>query len=111
MIVDIGRLSLAKRSPLWGVDQVHGAGLVLDELLALTTDESACGKIQALIEEVRQFDKQRGAKPEFLKQENDAFARLHDSLAPQSDSRNEFLIDPARGLAANLSRLFKGAGG
>ena len=92
MIADIGRISDAEISPVWGVDQVHGAPALLDELSRLAEDDQIRQKVQSVVAEALSFNKNRGKQPEFLKQENDAFSRVQDWLKPKAGSRGEFLV-------------------
>lgn len=96
MIADIGRISRAEICPLWGVDQVHGTLAILDELASEVDDEQTQAKIDGLAAEVREFNKKRGSKSAFLKQDNDAFDRLRDWVQPATGSRAEFLIEQLR---------------
>jgi len=93
MMADIGQMSEAGISPLWGVDQVHGAPAVLDELASLAENDETRRQLEGLADEARNFNKNRGKRPEFLKQDNDALKRAARWLRPQPDSRGQFLIE------------------
>lgn len=59
MILDVGRISKASASPVWGLDQAWGGLHVLERLLELAPDASARAAVSALVEQVRTREARR----------------------------------------------------
>ena len=59
MILDVGRISRASASPVWGLDQAWGGLHVLERLLELAPDASARAMVSDLVEHVRTREARR----------------------------------------------------
>lgn len=94
MMVEVGKISDAPSMPLWGVDQMHGAAVAVDELIRITDDAERRDRLEALrtkLEQVNAADilNRRG----FIKAEGSAIPQLGEWYAPEAGSRAEWLID------------------